>query len=273
MKLLIGVDMEGISGVVNWEQVKPGTSEWQRFRRIMTDDVNAAIEGAMDAGVNEILVSDGHWNSDNIMIDLLDSRVRFNCGKPSPFAMIQGVDQQVDAAFFIGFHARAGTPTAVLDHTWSNATIANVWLNDLLVGETGINAAVCGFFDVPVLLLSGDQSVAREAQDLIPGIHTVIVKEATGRFAANCLHPKEVQSLIREGAKFAIQSYQNGQGSQVLKIKQPVEVKVEFKSTEMADRTKIIPGIQRLSGKEIIFTSENMSTAYQMFRTVAGLAG
>ncbi|HSM25081.1 MAG TPA: M55 family metallopeptidase [Anaerolineaceae bacterium] len=273
MKLLIAVDMEGISGVVNWDQVKPGTSEWQRFRRIMTEEVNAAISGAMDAGVNEVFVSDGHWNSDNIMIDLLDPRARLNCGLTKPHAMVQSIDEGVDVAFFIGFHARAGTQSAVLDHTWSNATIANVWLNEILVGETGLNAAMCGFYDVPVLLLSGDQAVTKEVRDLIPGVHTVVSKHALGRFGASCLHPKEVQNLIREGAKFAIQSFQNGQGAEVFKITQPVSVQVEFKSTEMADRTQIIPGVERVSGKFIQYETDDMPAAYQMFRTIAGLAG
>lgn len=273
MKLLIAVDMEGISGVINWDQVNPGKSEWQRFRRIMTEDVNAAIGGAMEAGVDEVIVSDGHWNGDNIIIDLLDAKARLTYGTTKPFSMVQSVDEDVDAAFFIGFHARAGTQSAVLDHTWSNATISNIWINDILVGETGLNAALCGHYDVPVLLLSGDQMVSKEAQDLISGIHTVVVKQALGRFGANCLHPKEAQNLIREGAKFAIQNFQNGQGAQVFKVTKPVQVKVEFKSTEMADRTEIIPGVDRISGKLVQYQVNDMPTAYQMFKTVAGIAG
>jgi len=273
MKLLMAVDMEGISGVINWDQVNPGKSEWQRFRRIMTEDVNAAIVGAMEAGVDEVIVSDGHWNSDNIIIELLDSRARLNAGVTKVDAMVQGIDEGVDAVFFVGFHARAGTQTAVLDHTWSNATIANVWINDILVGETGLNAAVCGHFDVPVLLISGDQAVAQEAKDLIPGIHTVVVKQAHGRFAANCLHPKEAQNLIKEGAKFAVQAFQNGQGSQVFKVTQPVQMRIEFKSTEMADRTQIIPAVERLSGKVVQFVEKDMPSAYRMFMAVAGIAG
>jgi D-amino peptidase len=273
MKLLISVDMEGISGVVNWEQVKPGTSEWQRFRRIMTEEVNAAISGAIEAGVDQVLVADGHWNSDNIMIDLLDSRARLNYGTPSPFSMVHGIDQEVDIAFFIGYHARAGTQAAILDHTWSNFNVANVWINEKLVGETGLNAAVCGQFGVPVLMISGDLAVTAEAKELIPEIHTVVVKQAASRYAASCLHPKEAQILIREGAKFAIQAYQNVQGAQVFNVSQPVHIKIEFKSTEMADKSQIVPGVQRLSSKQMIFKSEDMATAYRTFRTVVRMAG
>jgi len=273
MKLLIAADMEGISGVVNWEQVKPGTSEWQRFRRIMTEDVNAAISGAVESGVDEVMVSDGHWNGDNIMIDLLDSRATLNYGSPKPLSMVQGIDQDVDVAFFIGFHARVGTQSAILDHTWSNIVVENVWLNDYQVGETGLNAALAGHFNVPVLMITGDQAVNHEAKELIPRIQSVVVKQANGRFAANCLHPKEAQNLIREGARLAIQAYQNGEGAQVFRVKQPVQGKVELKSTELADRAQIVPGVQRVSARDIVFQSEDMPTAYRTFRTVVGMAG
>jgi D-amino peptidase len=273
MKLLIAADMEGISGVVNWEQVKPGTTEWQRFRRIMTEDVNAAIIGAMEAGVDEVIVSDGQWNSDNIMIDLLDPRATLSYGGPKPLSLIEGIDQGLDAVFFIGFHARAGTQTAVLDHTWSNIVVANVWLNEILVGETGLNAALAGHFDVPVLMISGDQAVNHEASELIPGIQTVVVKQAIGRYAANCLHPKEAQKLIRDGARQAIEAFQNGNGSVVFNVKQPVQGKIELKSTELADQAQIVPGVQRSSAREVVFTSEDMKTAFLTFKTVVGLAG
>ncbi len=273
MKILIAADMEGISGVVNWEQVKPGTSEWQRFRRIMTDDVNAAISGALEAGVEEIMVSDGHWNSDNIMIDLLNPRATYNYGTPRPLSMVAGIDQGVDAVFFIGFHARVGTQAAVLDHTWSNIVVGNVWLNEQIVGETGLNAALAGHFNVPVLMISGDQAVNKEARDLIPGIQTVVVKQAIGRYAANCLHPKQAQKLIQEGARLAVQAFQNGKGSEVFKVKQPVQAKIELKSTELADRAQIVPGVQRISAKDIVFVAEDMPTAFQTFKTVVALAG
>ena len=273
MKILIAADMEGISGVVNWEQVKPGTSEWQRFRRIMTEDVNAAISGALEAGVEEIMVSDGHWNSDNIMIDLLNPRATYNYGTPRPLSMVEGIDQGVDAVFFIGFHARVGTQSAILDHTWSNIVVGNVWLNEQIVGETGLNAALAGHFNVPVLLISGDQAVNKEARDLIPGIQTVVVKQASGRYAANCLHPKQAQKLIQDGARMAIQAFQNGEGPEMFKVKQPVQAKIELKSTELADRAQIVPGVQRISAKDIVFVAEDMPTAFQTFKTVVALAG
>ena len=159
MRILIAADMEGISGVTNWDQVSPEHPEYERFRRIMTAEVNAAIEGAYAGGAQEVIVSDGHNLANNILVEELDRRARLNNGTPAPFAMVEGVQNGVDGVLFIGYHARAGTRNAILDHTWSSKCVLNLWLNDLLVGETGLNAAVCGNLNTPVLLVSGDQSV------------------------------------------------------------------------------------------------------------------
>src|SRR3990172_2639329 len=120
MKILISVDMEGISGVVNWDQVSPGHSEYERYRRIMTDEVNAAVEGAFEAGAGEVVVTDGHAHGYNLLVEALDGRVRLNSGNSAPLAMVQGIDASFDAALLIGYHACAGSKNAVLDHTWSS---------------------------------------------------------------------------------------------------------------------------------------------------------
>ena len=273
MKLLIAVDMEGISGVVTWNQVTPDSTEWQRFRRIMTQEVNAAIRGACDAGVDEIIVTDGHWRGDNIMIEDLDKRAKLNCGGPSPFSMIQGVDQGVDIAFFIGYHAMMGTPNAILDHTWSSTRITRVKLNGLAVGETGLNAAVCGHFNVPVILLTGDQSVTQEAQALIPGIQTVLIKKATGRFSAECVSPIENWITIEKAAKQAVIAFKNGNSSKPINNATPIDMEIELQASEMADKVALIPGLKRIDGLKIQFTCDTMTEAYLKFRSIVQMAG
>jgi len=273
LKLLIAVDMEGISGVVSWSQVTPDSSEWQRFRRIMTQEVNAAIRGACDAGVDGIIVTDGHWRGDNIIIEDLDPRAKLNCGGPSPFSMVQGVDQGVDLAFFIGYHAMVGTPNAVLDHTWSSTCVSKVKLNGLEVGEAGLNAAVCGHFNVPVVLLTGDQSVTKEAQELIPGIQTVLVKIATGRFSAECVSPGENWITIEKAAKLAVTSFKNGNSAKPLKNSTPIDMEIELQASEMADKVALFPGLKRIGGRTIQFTSDTMPEAYLTFRSIAQMAG
>lgn len=273
VKLLIAVDMEGISGVVSWNQVTPDSTEWQRFRRIMTDEVNAAIQGALLEGVDEVIVSDGHWRGDNIVIENLDSRARLNCGGPSQFAMVQGIDQGVDLAFFIGYHARMGTKHAILDHTWSSTTVANVWLNGKLVGETGLNAALCGYFNVPVILLTGDQAVSNEAKEGIPGIETVEVKKAHSRFSADCIHPSITQNMILEAAKKSVKKFKSGNSPLPLRYETPISVEIDFRSSDMADKVEIMPGIIRIDGRKIRFSCTTMSEAYYEFRKIVNMAG
>ena len=272
MKLLIAVDMEGITGVVTWNHVDPSHAEYARFRRLMTQDVNAAIRGAAEAGVDEIVVTDGHWNSDNILIEELDPRARLNSGTPSPFAMVQGVDQGVDAAFFIGYHARMGTEQAILDHTWSSARVQNVYLNGRPTGEIGLNASVCGHFGVPVLLLSGDQSANREASEWVAGIENVVVKRASSRWSAELLPPAITQEMICQAAGRAVENFKAGKGPAPLQPGAPVTVAVEFLSSEMADKASLLPGSKRLDGRKIEFSAPDMPAAYLSFRAAVTLA-
>lgn len=272
MKLLIAVDMEGITGVVTWNHVDPSHAEYQRFRRLMTQDVNAAVRGALEGGADEIVVTDGHWNSDNILIEELDARARLNSGTPSPFSMVQGVDQGVDAVLFVGYHARMGTPQAILDHTWSSARVQNLWLNDRLTGEIGLNASLCGHFGAPVLMLSGDQSANAEAADWIKGIENVVVKRASSRWSAELLPPAVTQQMIFDGAARAVRRFNDGQAPAPLQPGAPVKVGVEFLYSEMADKAALLPGSRRVDGRKIEVTLPDMAEAYGAFRAAVTLA-
>ncbi len=273
MKLLIAVDMEGISGVVDWLHVDSTHAEYQRFRRIMTADVNAAIAGAATGGADEIVVADGHGYGRNILIEDLNPRARLNSGSPSPFSMVQGIEKGVDAAFFIGYHAHMSTLNAVLAHTWSSSRVSNVWLNDRLVGEIGLNASVCGAFGAPVLLLSGDQAACNEGCDWIPGLETVPVKVASGRQAAECLPPSVAQSRIREAADRSVRRFLAGQGPTPLRTAAPVKIKIEFLNTLQADSASLLPGAERLDGRRIEIQANDMPSAYKAFRAAVSLAG
>ena len=272
MKLLIAVDMEGITGVTTWDQVTPGHAEWQRFRKLMTADVNAAITGAFAGGVDEVVVTDGHWNGDNILIEELDPRARLNTGTPSPFAMVEGLDSGVNAAFFIGYHARNGTANAILDHTWSAARIHNLWINGRVTGEAGWNAALCGHFGIPVLLMSGDQSAAAEAKDWVEGIDTVVTKIAHGRWSAEVLPPVVVQTRIREAAEAALRRFKQGAAPAPLRMATPLAIRIEFAGSDMGDKAALLPGIRRLDGRILEFSALDMPSAYQTFRAAVTLA-
>jgi D-amino peptidase len=266
MKILIAADMEGVSGVTCWEETEPAHSEYARFRRIMTDEVNAAIAGALEGGADTIVVADGHGNGTNILIEGLDARARLNSGGASPLSMMQGVDSETAGVLFVGYHARAGSQGAILAHTWSSGRIANVWLNGVLVGEYGLNAAVAGHFGVPVLMITGDQTACAQAVDLIGQLETVVVKQASGYFSAECLSPDVTVPLIREAAKRAVWRLKDKTAPQPFVIQTPVRVEVEFRQPESADRAVRLPGAKRLDGLKIEFTLPDMLTAHASFR-------
>jgi len=273
MKILIAADMEGVTGVVHWDHVTPGHQEYPRFRHLMTGDVNAAIRGAFEAGADEVVVTDGHDDGRNILIEELDPRARLNAGRPSPLAMVQGTDAGVNAVIFVGYHARVGTPHAILEHTWSSRCVAGLWLNGQPMGEIGLNAAVCGHFDVPVVMVSGDECACAEAAELLGSIETAVVKRATGRMAAECLPPEETQAAIYSSAAQAVSCLRAGDAPPPFRPQTPINIAVEFVHSEMADRAMILPSLSRPEGKRIEFVADDAPTAYRLFQAAVSLAG
>ena len=272
MKLLIAADMEGIAGVVTWEHVDPDHKEYPRFRKLMTAEVNAAVRGAYEGGAEIVIVADGHAFGRNVLVEELDPRARLHSGSPNPHGMVAGAAVDVDAAFFIGYHARAGTENAILDHTWSSSRVANLWINGDLVGETGLNAAICGHFDVPVVMVAGDQAVCREAAALLGEIETVAVKEATGRMAAHCLAPEVAQLQIRKAARLVAGRVQEGDVPEPLRMSTPVTLTMEFPKSDMAEKAAVLPGAQR-DERRVTATAEDMMEAFRAMRSMLALAG
>ncbi len=271
MKILISADMEGITGVTNWDQVTPGHPEYERFRRLMTADVNAAVRGAFDAGADEVIVSDGHWNGSNILVEELDPRARLNSGSPSPSSMMEGIGQGINGVLFVGYHARHGSADAVLDHTWSSKCVANVWLNEKLAGEYTLNAALAGYYGIPVLMTTGDQTACAQITEQLGTVETALVKQATGRFAAECLTPNMTQELIEKCAHRAVQHLAKKNAPQPFIIKTPIKVTVELFTSDMADRSMLMPGATR-DGLMLSFVAEDMPSAYAGFRSLVSLA-
>jgi D-amino peptidase len=271
MKILIAADMEGVTGVTNWDQVDPHNSEYPRFRRLMTSDVNAAVRGACSAGADEILVTDGHERGSNILLEELDPCGRLVCGHYSPLAMVQGIEQGIDGVIFVGYHARAGSQNAILDHTWSSRRVANLWLNDILVGEYGLNGAVAGHYNAPVLMLTGDQTTCAQAYELLGAIETVVVKTAVGRMAAICLPPQITEEHIQQAATQAVKRLQAGEAPKPFVVKSPVRVIIDFISSEQADQAALLPGSQRVDGRRLTFTAEDMLAAYYTFQAAIAL--
>jgi D-amino peptidase len=276
MKILISADMEGISGIVDWEQVTPGHPEYlSRGRQLMTDDVNAAINGVFEGGADEVVVSDAHWNGRNILLEDLDRRARLNSGSPSPFSMMQSIDDAPapQAVVLVGYHAMAGTKKGVLDHTWSDQSVRAVYLNGQLVGEIGLNAALAAEFQAPVVAFTGDQHACAEAQDLLgPALEIAVVKNATGRFAAQCLPLAEARERICEAAARGVTKCRSGQAPALLRLQTPIRLGIEFMDTQQVDRAFLIPGTERLSGTRLEYTAPDMVTAHRALRAMVALA-
>jgi D-amino peptidase len=238
----------------------------------MTADVNAAIRGAFAGGADEVIVSDGHWSNLNILIEELDPRARLNSGSPRPFSMVEGIDSGVDGVIFVGYHARVGTPDAILDHTWSSSRVDGVWLNGQAIGEIGLNAAVSGHFGAPVIAITGDQSACAEATALLGDVETAIVKHATGRNSAECLPPEVTGRLIQEACERAVCRLVGGDAPAPFRVAPPITVAMEFIRNEMADAATIMPGAHRVGGKRVEYTAADMPHAYRAFRSLVGLA-
>jgi D-amino peptidase len=273
MKLLVACDMEGITGVVDWKQVDASCPEYEIYRHQMTEDVNAAVRGAFTAGAEDVIITDGHGGKTNLVLKEIDRRAWVNCGTPSPLAMVEGLDLQVDGVLFIGYHARSGAQNAVLAHTWNFTRVANLWINDGIVGEIGLNASVCGHFDIPVLMISGDQTACAEAAEFIPGIETAVVKYATAYSAARCMPPAASCELIEQAAMRAVGRLRVGNAPKPVQTQHPVRLKLEFFQAGQADNACLDTRFKRLDGCQIEIPAENMLEGLLAFRVAVMIAG
>lgn len=270
MKILIACDMEGITGVTRWEHCDSTHSEYTRFRKLMTEDVNAVADGAFSAGVDEIFVGDGHNRGQNLLIENLDHRIAYNNGTFSPWSMMNGIDQQIDAVMLIGYHAKAGTGDAILAHTWSKEVL-DLKINGSSMGEFGLNAMIAGYFNIPVIMVSGDQAIAAEAEGLLPEIETAIVKQAFGYFSGCCPAPEQTQALLKQKARKAVEKFLAGESSAPLKIAAPIDIEVEFHMPHMAEAAARMPGAERRSGRSVGMICRNVPEAFAAFRTMCNL--
>jgi D-amino peptidase len=272
MKVLISADMEGITGVVNWNQTESDHPEYARFCKLMTGDVNAAVAGAVAGGAEEVIVTDAHGSGLNILLEDLDPRARMNSGLSSPYSMMQGIEAgDVDGVFFVGYHGRAGSLNSVLAHTWSASRIYNVWLNNVLVGEFGLNAALAGHYGTPVLMVTGDQTACAQTVDLLGPIETAIVKQASGFESAECLPPDVTGPMIREAAERAVKSRKEN-APKPFAVAAPVRVTIEFSQPVYADRAGRMAGMKRLDGRRIEYIVQDMPTAHAAFRSAVRIS-
>lgn len=241
MKVFISADLEGISGVFAEEQTTSGTAQYLGAQEALRADVEAVIEGCLEAGASDIVVVDGHGGGANLAFDGLPASVTLISGSPAPLSMMEGVTADCSAAMLIGYHARAGTQGAVLEHTYTY-DVLRVSVGDNEVGEVALNAAVAGAFGVPVVLVSGDDKVASEAADVIPGVKCAVVKDGLLRTSARLLAPEIARAKLREAAREALSLPSKPQPLQF----GDAPLRVTFVRTGICDHACRCPGVCRL---------------------------
>ncbi len=247
MRIYIMTDMEGISGIRCEEQCQGGHTLYERSRRLLMADVNAAIDGAFDGGATEVLVSDGHGGGPHFDLDEMDPRSVYE--RPDGgLHYMPGADESFAGVLLVGAHAMAGTPNGFLDHTQSSRHWFNYYINGTKHGEIGQVAVIAGHYGVPLIMVSGDAAACAEAQALVPGVRTAVVKWAMGRQQARCLQPEKAWELIREAAKEAVAAPTK---PAPYRIELPATIRLEVCRTDMGDSLARKPGTRRIDARTV----------------------
>ena len=254
-KIYISADMEGVVGVVTNEQLGPQGFEYQRFREFMTQDVNAAIEAAFEGGATEVVVSDSHGNGQNLLLEKLPRNITLVRSWPRPLMMMQGIDETFAGAIFIGYHTGTTNPQGVRAHTISSARLADVQLQGRSVSEAGINAAIAGHFNVPVIMVSGDDAVVKETTNLLGDVEGAVVKWSLGFHSAKTIMPEAAYLLIREKVKKAMGRIKD---FKPYILKAPIRLDVRFKNYRPSEVLSYLNVVERTDAHSIRFTGRDI---------------
>ena len=271
--IFISFDMEGISAVTSWREMKKDSKDLHRIRKIATQEVNAAIRGIRKSGNNigDITICDSHASGENLLVDELDTGVKTVKGTPRKYYMMHGISKKYDILFFIGYHAMAGTQYAGMEHTYSSTSIYNLKINGQSVGESEINAALAGHYGVPLGLATGDDLLVAEIRKFFGNrVETVSTKKGISRFAAQCRHPEDVQKEIERKAKRAMGKIKK---LKVFKFKTPIRAEIDLASSLITDLAELVPGVRRVHGRKVVFQTKDTPEFYRILRLVCTLGG
>jgi D-amino peptidase len=265
LRVFISVDMEGIAGVVNsGDDTGRSGSDYGYFRRIMSLEANAAVEGAFAAGATEVVVRDSHGSARNILPDLLDPRARLiRDWSGGPMGMMEGVDETFDAVVFIGYHARAGTPDAIIDHT-STGNVVDFAINGRSLPEAGYNALIAGTYGVPVVFVAGDQAICDQVTELFGDVATFATKKGIGA-ASDGLHPDTANEAIRAGVEKAVRERAM---YQPFSMEPPYTLVLKLKTEASVYNGSFFPGARRTGDWELTFTSEDLLQVMYAFNVM-----
>ena len=264
LKVLISVDMEGIAGVAHYSGTSESQNQYSYFRRIMTEEANAAIEGALAAGATTVIVRDAHGSKRNLLPEELRREALLVTGvDPGPKNMVLPIDETFDAVVFVGYHAKAGTPNAILEHV-STGTVRDLSINGVSMSEGGYNALIAGLYGVPAVFVSGDEAACNQLAALLGGIEVVAVKQAIGSVAVS-VHPAVARERIRIGVEKALR---NVDSYQPYKMAAPYTMRLELNSESLISKAKLYPGMKRTGSWTVEYTSDDLLEVMHAFNAV-----
>lgn len=262
MKIYLVTDMEGVSGVVHPEHTGWDGRRHLEARGWLTEHINAAVDAAVEAGADEVLVLDGHSNGRNVVLERLHPRATLMWGRQNRrLGQMEGIDKSFDAVMMLGFHARAGSAPAVLNHTINSGVVTEVRVNGRPVGEIEINAAIAGELGVPVAMVSGEARATEEAAEFMPHIETAPVMWAVGTYAAKILSQPRAQEVIRDAVGRAM-----GRLGEMKPVRfaPPIRLDVRFQDTAMAEAAAMVPGVERVDGRACSYSAPDFLEAYRV---------
>jgi D-amino peptidase len=261
VKIFISVDMEGLAGVVTSSDVSASGPDYGHFRKIMAEETNAAVDGAFRAGATEVVVRDSHGSKQNLLPSDVDPRARLLRGQGSgPKNMMEGIDSTFAAVVFLGYHARAGTPNAILEHT-SNGNVIDFSVNGVSLPEGGYNALVAGLYGVPVVFVSGDRAVVEQIRELLGPVEGVAVKQEIGGDASLGLSPRQAQDQIRAGVERAVRERA---GARPYRLTAPYTMVLKVRE----ERPNLYAGAQKTGAGELRFSSPDLLRVLDAFNAM-----
>ncbi len=258
MKIYISADMEGIAGAVSDAQLSPDAFDWNAACDIFTAEVVAVIEELRAAGVDAITVSDSHGTGQNLRIEQLPSGVRLVRSWPRPLGMMEGIDDSFAGAIMLGYHAGAHSRVGVRAHTMSSACLFEVALNGRPVCEAELNAAIAGHFGVPVLMLSGDDAIAREVEESLPDTEKVVLKRAISFHSAESVVPSDAIEMLRSGVR---QSLARRAEIVPRPVDAPVTLDLTWKNHRPAELLAYLPVVEALDAHRVRFVAKDVLEA------------
>ncbi len=267
LKIYISADMEGVVGAVTGEQLGPGGFEYERFRKFMTAEVNACITAAREAGADEILVSDSHGNGQNLLIEKLPDDVMIIRSWPRELGMMEGIDETFDGAIFLGYHSSTDNKEGVRAHTMSSANITSDKINNIAMPESGINALIAGHFNVPIIMISGDDIAVKEAQSLIGDMEGAVVKWANSFHSAKTLTPNAGYKVISEKTKAALDRIKD---FKPYKLNGDLTLDISLKNYRPVQLLEYLPQVERIDSHTVRYVGKDMIEISKFLRFVTG---